>query len=520
MLYYLIMNLNKITKIIPSIIAIIVVLVFFGGLVKNINYVKFPNSDFFQYIDDGYQYLNFKLPDSIHPPPFAPIIICLVSKLFSNIQIPELFSAHLINIICATLALLNIFLIFSKKRPWFGLLIILLIATNKIYITNSLNITNEVIFAFFFTLTLLLYSKKYYLSSYLLSGLSFFVRYEAIVVVMAIFAVDFFGKNKKIKLIHFLMAIIPIIFWLIILNFHSLGSSIFQNAYINEMVVGINDIPNIQPFNSLIGIVLSNPIDYLLHIVLFPNKPINFTLLIKYSRFIFSSTILIICLKNIFSKKNNNIDKIICLTIPFYLIFTSLFPNFSIRYLFPIFWIVYFVLINRKNRIITTLIFIILLTINLINIKQFSVYNESFEKSEYSLVSNWINQQKFKEKTSIIFYQPFAIEYFINQSQKQNILFDEFYSLANKCQHHAICVLKEIYQNQKTKRDILFITTSYTSTSEEQIDDIYLSQTTGMKMFNDRNLTFFDKKQLVFITELKVNNYHWARIYKYIPPKK
>lgn len=509
-------------KKLPKILTGILILFFFIVLFKNIDYVKFPNSDFFQYVDDGYQYLNFKLPDSIYPPPFAPLIISLFSKLFSNIEYPELFSAHLINIICATLTLLNIFLIFSKRKPWLGLLIILLTATNKIYITNSLNITNEVVFTFFLTLTLLLYSKKHYSFSYLLGGLSFLIRYEAIVLVLAIFVIDFFKKDKRVKLSHALMAIIPIIIWLVVLNFHSLGNSIFQNAYINEIIVGKNDIPNFQSFYSLIIIVLSNLLEHLFHIRYFSDSQFNFQLLITGIKYIFSGTVLLICFKNIFFKKINRISQIIYLIIPLYLIFTTFFPNFNIRYLFPIFWTIYFVLINRKNKIVVITISFILLAINLINLKTDSIYDGVFEKSEYRLVSDWINKQKFNDKTNIIFYQPFAIDYFINQSQKQKITFNDTFdtnydilTLANKCNKNVICVLQKIYQN--SKKDIFFITTSFTSTSEDQIDDVYLFQRTNMKMFQEQNLSLSDRKQLIFITELKLNNSHWAKIYQYQP---
>lgn len=502
----------------PKILTVILIPFFFVGLFKNIDYIKFPNSDFFQYINDGHKYLNLKLPDSIHPPPFAPIIICLVSKLFSNVEYPELFSAHLINIICATLSLLNIFFIFSKKKPWFGLLLILLIATNKLYITDSLNITNEVIFTFFLTLVLLLYSKKHYLSSYLLSGLSFFVRYEAIIVVAAIFIIDFFKKNKKIKFFHVFIAIIPIIFWLIILNSHSLGNSIFQNAYIDEVVNGVNNIPNFQPFKSLLDIIFSNPIEYLLSVVFFPNSQFHFELLTANSRLIFSSIILIICFKNVFFKKNTKIIQIIYLIIPSYLVFTAIFPNFNIRYLFPMFWIIYFVLINRKSTLVTIIIFFILLTINLIGLSQYSIHDGAFEKLEYRLVSNWVNQQDLKNTTILFMFDPGAMIYFNkNKSVMIDISsYEDFSNIFTKCNNDILCVINndDYYDN----KEIFVVTQSSTTIDQKNVIDKYTNETLHhISAFHDNK--FINNPKFKSIKFLSINKYTWAKIYKYIPPK-
>lgn len=513
------MNLMKIKNNAPSIIAAIIIFTFFIGLLRNIDYVKFPNSDFFQYIGDGYQYLNFQLPHSIHPPPFGPIIICLISKLFTNIEYPELFSAHIINIICATLTLFNIFLIFSKKRPWLGLLIILLTATNKVFITNSLNTTNEVIFSYFLTLTLLLYSKKYYKLSYFLSGISFFVRYEAIIIPIAIFITDFFNKSKKNKFSHLVIAFIPIFFWLTILNFHSLGKSIFQNAYISEITVGINNIPNLQPFNSLLEIIPSNSIEYLLYNIYFPGKQIDFNQLIQISKIIFSTTILIICFKNIFSKNKHKIDKIIYLIIPFYLIFTALFPNFNIRYLFPTFWIIYFVLINRKNKIITIMVSFILLFINIIGLKQYSVHDGAFEKLEYRLVSNWINQQNFKKSVILFMFDPGLLSYF-NKNKKVVIDFNSYEDNSNiftKCNNNILCVINANNRFYYDK-EIFLITQSSTTIDQNKIADKYTNETLHhISAFHDDEFVKNPEFQLIETLSDEKNKCIWAKIYQYIP---
>jgi hypothetical protein len=341
----------KIKKIIPSFLATIVISTFFLYLIKNIDYIKVPNSDFFQYLEEGYWYLRFKFPPlGIKGPPLSAILINLASKLFIFSKRPEIFSAHIISIVCATFSLVHIFLIFKKTRPWIGLSTVALLATNKIYITNSLNVTNEIIYTYFLTLIIFLYSKKQYRLTYLFCGIAFLARYEAIVLPIVIFLVDTFTKNKENKKINVIFAIVPIISFLAVLNFHSYGNSIFQNHYIEEMISGKNNIPNRQPIESVLNIIISNPINYSFfinfHPNVYPSLPENMI------NIVFSVIILILCLTKIISPKNNNTIKIIFLSLITHTAFISLFPNFSIRYMFPVFWIIYLSIIYQKNKII------------------------------------------------------------------------------------------------------------------------------------------------------------------------
>lgn len=509
------MNLTKIKDRAPLIITIIIILVFSIGLFKNINYIKFPNSDFFQYIDDGRQYLQFKLPHSIHPPPFAPIMICLVSKLFTNVEYPELFSAHLINIICATFTLLNIYLIFSKTKPWIGLFTVILVATNKIYITTSLNITNEVIFLFFLTSTLLAYSKKYYRLSYFLSGFSFFIRYEAIIVPTAIFINQYFKKKPKIKFFHLLLAFAPVIFWLLVLNFHSLGNSIFQNAYIDEIIAGANKIPNFDSTKSLLTLILSNPTNYFIKIVV-PNKQIQLDQLVPYLNNIFSFIILFTCFKSIFSKKKDILTKIICSILPLFLVFNVLFPNFNIRYLLPLIWIVYFILLNRKNKLVLITLFIISLALNCFTLTKYSPYDTSFVKSEYKIISDWINHQKFSNQTIFFVYDPRLLSYFHN-NKSVTLDFNSYQDTSNiftECHNDIFCVVKS--DNNYLTKDIFVVTQNTTTTNPDNIQDLYTEDIQHhISAFNDDK--FYQNPNFELIKTLSPNQYSWVKIYRFLP---
>ena len=517
---------KKLIKNIPTILALITIFIFAISLIRNINYVKIPNSDFFQYINEGRQYLKFRLPINIGAPPLSPILICFFAKFLTFAEYPELFSAHLINIVCSSLILLNIFLIFKKTKPWIGLFTIILLATNKIYFTNSLNITNEVVYTYFLTLIILLYSKKQYKISYLLSGLAFLVRYEAIIIPIIIFGLEFFKKTKRFKISNLAITFLPIIIFSIILNFHSEGgSSIFQNHYITEIIYGKNNIPNWQPIKSFLDILLSDQVNsfifFNLHVDSYPTLPG------KITNIIFPFIVVFLCLAKIIPKKNSITTKIIFLTLLGHTVFISFFPNFSIRYLFPIFWILYLVIINRKNKIVTVTLTLILLTINIITIRQNSFYDESQNKSEYRLVAEWIKQQNFNKQTHIIVFEPFIIKYYLHE--QQNIIFNDRYvfdftderfnHLLDGCHNNTLCVIQSLYNKKSNDSQFFFITTT-ASSPEGDIDNLsdqfYVTQV-HLKAFRDQNLSENDKKQLKLIIELKQSDFNWAKIYQYQP---
>lgn len=511
------MDTKHIIKYIPIILCLTIILFFSIALFKNINYVKVPNSDFFQYIEEGHWYPKFKLPKNIGAPPFTPALICFLSKIFHSISYPELFSAHLINIIFSIFILTNIFIIlYQKNKPWIGLATILLLATNKTYVTTSLNVTSEIPYAFFITLTILLYSQKKYKLAYFLSGLAFLSRYEAIVLPIVIFSLEFFRKTKRFKFSNPLIAFLPIIIWLIILNFHSEGgTSIFQNHYITEIIAGKSDIPNPQPKNSLIEILLSNPVNFFFYRTFnlnnYPAIPIEIT------DIIFPIIVFLLCLIKIIPKKNAISTKIISSILIAHTIFLSAFPNFSIRYMFPIFWILYLIIIDRKNKFIAIILTIILLIINLKTINNYSPYDMIYEKSESRLVANWINQQNFDQPTHIITYEPYVISYFVDQ--KPYITLDYWWD-SDPCVKDTICLLDKINKSNPEKSQIIFITTSYSSPSDiSAIDDQYLFQKNHMILFREQNIIIKYRKQLKLITELKLkeDNSHWARIYQYQP---
>lgn len=502
----------KSKKIFHYLIAIFITLTFFIYLFSNINHTLFPNSDFFQYIDDGYKYLNFKLPSNIHPPPLAPIMICLSSKLFPNIEYPELFSAHLINIILASLTIFNVFLLLYKYSPLTSIATILLLATNKLNIVYSLNVTNEIIYAYFLTLVLLLYQKKHYQVSYFLSGLLFLLRYESIIVPISIFLIEYFFNKKQFKLKNVFIAFTPILIWLIILNFHSLGNTIIQNAYIVEILNGRKNIPNTNVFNSLIEIFVFEPVSYIFFNLFNPKNYSELPSTIANNLFLI--IFVPICLMKIIKKGHDFNLKIFSLILIFHLIFLSIFPNFSIRYLIPIIWIFYFLIAGIKNKIFKTILIILLITFNLKSFNRISIYDKPKEKYEYRLTAEWLNNQSFDKKTIVFIYDPPLIDYFLHNSQISidYSVYTQNPNIFVKCQDQINCVINNSFQ----KEFQYYVISTNTSSKEENNNSDKFTEINlhHVKAFQDGTLSKNDKLKLV-TTIGDIDN--WAKIYQFFP---
>lgn len=487
----------------------IILVSFFMYLVKNQNHFSIPNGDLFQYIGDGYQYLNFKLPESIHPPPFAPVSICLLANLLKGlVEYPELTSVHIIIITLSTLSLLNIFLLLFPHSPFTALTTVVLLATNQIYINNSLNVTNEIVYLYFLTLTLLLYQKKQSWYVYLLSGFLFLIRYESVVLPLAIFTVEFFYNRKQLKGRNLLLAFSPIVIWLIILNFHSAGTSIIQNAYVQEIICTTQKIPNLTPINSLPQLIFFN----------------------YYQKFyLLTFIIFILFILEIVNHKSSKTIKITFLVFIFHNLFLSLFPNYYPRYHLSVIWIFYLLIINRHNTLIKILIFFVLFTYNISQIKKPYALDNPTEGKEYILSANWINKQIFNYPVEVYIYDPVIIKYYVH-NPKVSLNFRTYFdtNIFTTCHNQISCVIQKQCLNSSclpenearsltinTPLKIFVITTSSSSISLKNISDQYTAYKHHLLAFH--NIHFLNGQNHFKLITILGNDKNWAKIYEYIP---
>lgn len=425
-------------------------------------------------------------------------MITSLAKIISPLTTyPEIVAVHIINITSATLTLICIYLLISKLiSPFFAFLLTVLVATNQINVVYSLDVNNEIIYTFFLVLSLLLYHHQKKSLTYLLFGLLFFLRYESIAIPISVFIIEYYSKKPKLKTKNILLTFIPIIFWLIILNFHGkVGASLFDNAYLEEILNGLKRLPNTSAFTALIEIITANGYQLIL------------------SSQIFFLITLILSFIGIINTNLKPIIRIAYLIFIFHLLFLFAFPNFSIRYLIPVLWILYLIIANQKSKIISYLIVFCLLTYNIARINIPTEYYHNQDMLEYKLMAKWLNQTQFDKKTIVIVYEPHIIKYYINNPQV-DIKFD-YETPFETCQENLDCICNFFY-SQNSKPNVLVVITTLSEKSLYSASDPFTAKLHHVKTFKWENIGNKPNYQQINYLE---NGDHYANIFKYNPEK-
>jgi len=466
---------------------------------KNRNVQAVPNPDIFQYVGDGYQYLNFKLPSSIHPPPLAPILITLTAKIIDPFTVHhEITAAKFINVTLASLTLIIVYLLLCTiVSPLHSFLLTSLVATNQINLLYSVDVTNEIIYTFFLAFSLLLYQYQKKPFVYLLFGLLFLLRYESIVIPISVFIVEHYFKKPPLKLKNILFSFIPIFLWLVILNFHSrVGNSILGNAYIEEIFNGLKKLPNTTVFSSLVEIVTFN--------YSFP----------CFLNQMFTLISMALCFYGIVNPKTKNIEKIIYLIFAFHLLFIFIFPNFAIRYYVPIIWVLYLILSNHQSKIISFTVLLCFLFYNLGRVDVPSEYSRPKDMVEYRLAADWLNKNNFDKQAIILVYQPHILRYYITN---QNVFLPYDFEIPfQKCKENVICICNSLLSKNPTDTNIYIITSAYSTNDYTFSHDKFTPILHHIGVFNNR--IYQKNPDFAFVTQIVSDDgNNWANIWQYVP---
>lgn len=494
-------------------------LLFWWTLWQQRNHQAIPNPDIFQYVEDGNEYLSLRLPPSIHPPPLAPILITGLAKIITPYTVyHELAAAHFINITCAAISLVGVYLITQPFiSPLSAFLLSVLVGTNQIYITYSLGVTSEIIYACLLSVTLFIYQKKHHVLSYFLLGSLFLLRYESVVIPCSILAIEYLYEPKKFRLSNAIIAFSPIILWLSVLNFHSSGTSIADNAYLVEIWQNLGKIPNLLSLQLLVEIITSEPSFY--------TDLKNFSIYAILGLAFYSAT----------KKTSPSFIRITSLIFVFHLLFLFLFPNFNVRYYLPIIWVGYLILINHDSRIVSATIIVILLAYNIGRLDSPSLYNNPHEKLEYRLTASWLNSQNFPTRVKVLIYEPWILNYFVTNHQVEVVDIRE--TPLTSCQGNLACVSQIISSTSPhvniryfTRPDVKFnpklnifntpiyiVTPSSANQSLASNDDQFTPKIHFMDSYSISSLDA-DKANYKLVTSVSSGS-NWANIYEYVRAK-
>lgn len=490
---------------IADIFVVILLLLVAGILFRNLNYFELPETDFFQFLDDAKNYRWFKLPDSIVSPPANPVLIAIFGSLLNHPQ-SELLIARSLNIFFFCISLYLLWKIAKSQIGILSLLLLALMLSNPISYYISLHPASETLFTLSLLSVLYLRMKGYTRLAYILSGLSFLIRYEAIALLFAMSITDLLTSSDKRKFLTYsFLGLSPVFAWLLVLNRQNPLGKLYGNAFAQEIWARRDTLPNygifdMQPFFHFI------------------REKIQLNDLVAAITFgyIFIGALIL------FLKKNKEIT-IISIYLLSYLLIRFLFPAYSDADSYPVIWAVYFLglwpvyLLHQEKKSYRNLT--LPLAVLVLYFSGFVIKTNTWFITEYlgwskyyryetKLMANWFNQTKFDRPVLVITLEPWIVKYYTHNSQ---VIFHGMGPPGVSGCDSATCLIKTA-EIETEGKDILFIRDNYTE--EEPLE--YWNTEHGIKIFKE----FEQSKEAEYFTLIEVlrTNKNWVMIYKYNPP--
>lgn len=471
---------------------VIVTLLFITGMMfKNINLRPIPNPDVFQYIKDSRDYLQFKLPKNIHAPPGNPILIGLVS-LVSNNPEKEVLSAIGINIVASVVGVYLAWRVFRSIYGLSAVLLILLLLTNAQTYSRGLDTTSEVLFTALVLLCIFLY-EKHKAVAFLFASFTFLVRYEAVVLVIAMLAAEIQNLSKSFLKYCFL-GLFPILAWLIVINFQNNSGNLSGNEFIREIIGRWDQLPTIK-------IITLFP-----HLLFDSIKEGNSSATVFFYVYVVSGIFL-------FMKQNSvRLNIYMCFAVA-YLVFHLIFPAYEDRYLFPIIPLAYAIclwpILFKKTKVglVVQLAVIVAVFVfakqNADAIKQYLKFY-STERLESRMVAEWLTRQPLKENVTVVTLEPWITEYYTHNPKVKFFWFKTERIKICKSMACYIGTIPAFYPNKILIVRDIYTDETFSVTAQEFKVDLF------RKFYKTDELT-----NLQLIARLERAN-KWAMIYQYI----
>lgn len=479
---------------IPDVVVFLFIFVVAIFLFVHIDYFPAPNSDVFQYIGDGQKYLSGQLPHSIQSPPANPILISLLSRVINH-PYPEIISAISINIISSTAGLFLLWILAKKYLDYWAMAPVILVLTNPIFYLVSLHPTSEVLFTTLAILILIFILEKRIPLAYILTAITYFVRYEAIIFLPIIFLMDTRRLARK-HLVWGSIAGAIILGWTLLVIGQNDQGNVMGNAFVQEMFFRNKEIPNFRIFSQYPGLILFN-------------TPVSYQL---YKTLLYGLMFLIIVLA--WLQKKSLVQALVLYMIG-YLVVHIFFPDSAMRYVFPILPILYlsiswfFVWVSRfssgKTKLLVGVcIFSLFVYVSARNMAA----GQSFipplrDGAQYQLLAKWLNTNPLEgEIKTVITLEPWIANYYLrdNTVWLQSPMSDTF-----DCES-LICVCQKVLEQGESD-------TVYVVKSSDTVNNYNpISKMFGVDLFqiDFRNTPSFR------LVGHHADGPDWVEIYQYI----
>lgn len=521
--YSNIRRMKNIYSIIISATAYICIFIFSIFLFLNYSYFSVPNTDIFQYIDDGRMFIQLKLPQNIQVPPLFSLLISIGARLFHQISNPEIFTAHMINItssiilLCVTYGFLQIY------SSMAALSVLVLLMTNPHFVFSTLDVNTEVFFSTMVVSAFFALQKSHIKIALLLAGISYFIRYEGLLLFLILLAFTI-PKKKHIYsfFITVILILIPVITWFFISTFHNHISTPLGNGYVKEVIEQLHRLPQFGLITQLFRIMA----DYL------DTNTKNFQYVYFIEQGIFY-LLIIVGIVQALRYLHTSIKGSFAFAL-LYLFSHIFFPYSPDRYILPVLGCLYFAIIVGYKSLTAsfiskhTYIYIILISfgyicIGLLSYSNFirtrGYYNNSqitdtayprYYRHEILLASEWINKQNFSEPIIVITYEPWILGYY---SINRLVSFPFFgYENYKKCDSITCLINEYIEPNSRQKQRILFIQQS----NSLLVDETFPSAGNfNVNMFNKFPYPH-EKNNFLLLTHISYLD-SWVNIYEFKP---
>lgn len=231
---------------------------YFAFLISLVSPSRHVDPDFFQFLRDSEYYLRFELPPFIQSLPANPILIGVLYRMLSD-HFTEIEISLLINAFSASGAIAILYYLTKRKVGVIlaGMVAVFLI-TNPIVFASATSNNTEVLFSFFTMLILFLVWKEKLLTATLLTSIGILIRYEAVLIFLALIFSHYFNKEKFVQLIKhsllFAVSALPILFVLLRQNE---TKEAMNTPFLTEVFARIEDIPEERFFTHFPFALLS-----------------------------------------------------------------------------------------------------------------------------------------------------------------------------------------------------------------------------------------------------------------------
>jgi hypothetical protein len=433
-----------------QIVVLLGIIIVAAVLFFNRSYFEVPALDFFNLLEEGKHYLAGRFPPSVHNPPLYPLILALLGAILPGIR-PELNGGVIFNILMFLMLLYVTWRIGRNVagQAW-ATVLTGLVAVTPLSWYLALQPLGTMVFVCFLVFSFFVWTETGISRwLYMLAGVSYYVKHEAVLLFAAIAVTEFLINKKNSRIWALLVwSILPAAAWEGIV-----AVSGGHNQYVREFFGLPRSFPNNEfLFNT------------------FVRSPFAGQLAVYPAGAYVLSAVSVAGVGLMAVGKNIHMRALGLFTL-FYTAVHLLLPGDARRYAFPLVWILYMAIITvfsggfpLKTKL-GPLVAAVCIIIGVTNLATLPSYmsEERYKGYEYKLAGDWMRELSPQRPTLLVMLVPWVARYYIsNPLVTPYAVLDEYPTIA--------CGIR--YYTDRLPYDVLFVHES--SVTQSAFERAYL----------------------------------------------